>query len=96
MLGRKKFKSLLDDFVSATKNDLTDRKIEQSRDVLVGLMLQYVENLAGHTQDQKKYVDGLWQKTTNFSVENKELMSKRCLEIASLAYMMYEELNKDE
>ena len=87
------FKSLLEDFVAATRNDLTDQKINASRDVLVGLILQYVENLAGHTQDQRKYEDGLWQKTTNFSVENRELMSKRCLEVASLAYLVYEDLN---
>ena len=89
------FKSLLEDFVAATKNNITDNKIEYSRDTLMGLMLQYVENLAGHTQDQRVYEDGLWQKTTNFNVENKELMSKRCLEVASLAYLMYEDLQDE-
>ncbi len=89
-----KFKSLLDGFVKSAQQGLIDNKIDMTRDVFMGLMLQYVENMAGHTQDQKKYVEGLWQKTTNFSVENRELMVKRCLEIASLAYMMYEDLNE--
>ena len=90
-----KFKSLLDGFVKSAQQGLIDNKIDMTRDVFMGLMLQYVENLAGHTQDQEKYIDGLWQKTTNFSVDNKELMSKRCYEIAALCYMMYKELQNE-
>ena len=86
------FKSLLDDFVATTKKGLVEHKVDKSKDVLMGLMLQYIDNLVGHTQDQKKYEDGLWQKTTNFSVDNVEIMSKRCLEIAALCFMLYEGL----
>lgn len=90
------FKSMLEDFVGSINNDLVDRKINVTREVLFGLLIQYVENMIDNAHDQERYERGLLQKNwTGLNVENKELLVKRTYEIAALAYMLNREF-KDE
>lgn len=85
------FKSTMEDFVDSIRNDLNDRRINISQDVLMGLLIQYVQNLVDNSQDQKRYLEGLYQENwTGVDVTNKELLLKRTYEIAALSYMLSE------
>lgn len=88
------FKDSLDNFVMGIKQDLIDNDIELTREVLMGLLIQYTENMIDNSQDQSVFEDGLWQKTTNYSVENTGLLTNRCHQIAALAYLLKEEFDK--
>lgn len=85
------FKDSLDNFVMGIKQDLIDNEIDLTREVLMGLLIQYMENMIDNSMDQSNFEDGLWQKTTNYSVENTELLIERTHQIAALACMLKKE-----
>lgn len=90
------FKSTMEDFVQQIRNDLADKKINMTREVLIGLFITYAQNLVDLTEDQKRYEDGLFQKNwTGLNVENTELLVKRCLETAAVSYLLYEEFSNE-
>ncbi len=89
------FKSSLEDFTTSIRQDLIDNKIDLTREVLMGLLIQYVENMVDNSQDQSRFNKGLWQKTTNYKVENTELLIKRTHEIAALAFLLREEFENE-
>ena len=90
------FKSLIDEFVVSIRTDFADRDISPSREIYMGLMVQYLQNLIENSKAQEKFVDNLFQKSwSKLNVENVGLMRKRCCELAALSYLLYEEFENE-